>query len=186
MNKGQLFQSGVELMTEFCERNKLAAPTIRPIDRAGWRYDVCAYYRPTAIRICIPRCAQIGLVGRQWSYPGYTVDRTPYGVIQHELGHHVDFALSKVKGAYFGDFSVEMRKRVREPKLTNYCPNDAEWFAELFRLFVTNSDLLKAIRPETYRYIRELFKPVVDAPWQEVLKDAPERTRSAAANKIAS
>ena len=69
-------------------------------------------------------------------------------------------------------------------KLTNYCPNDAEWFAEIFRLFVTNSDLLRLIKPRTYSELRKLYKPVIDDPWRLVLKDAPERTLLAASNKI--
>jgi hypothetical protein len=39
----------------------------------------CAYYRKDTTRSAsIVR--ELGTVGRQWSYPGYTVDRTPYGV----------------------------------------------------------------------------------------------------------
>jgi Mlc titration factor MtfA (ptsG expression regulator) len=115
------------------------------------------------------------------------IDRTSYGVVQHEQGHAVDCALGGASGDhYFSDFSVQLRSISREDKITNYCPNDAEWFAEMFRLFVTNSDLLKNLRPRTYAIIKDFFKPVIDQPWQHVLKDAPERTIAQAAKKIES
>ena len=118
-----------------------------------------------------------------WSYPGYVIDRTPHGVLAHELGHHVDCTLSTKKGSYGGDFSQQMRVKVNEPKLTNYCPNDWEWFAEMFRLFVTNSDLLRVVRPRTYSALCERFQPVITAGWRDVLRDAPQRTIEQAAKK---
>ncbi len=48
-----------------------------------WRFNVCAYYRANTTTICVKKCAGIGYAGQQWSYPGYTVDRTPYGVNSH-------------------------------------------------------------------------------------------------------
>jgi hypothetical protein len=113
------------------------------------------------------------------------VDRTPYGVLQHELGHHVDQLLSEQKGSYGGDFSVKLRAATGEARITSYCPNDWEWFAEIFRLFVTNSDLLRELRPRTYEQIRQQYKPVRDTPWRHVLRDAPPRNIIAAERKIA-
>lgn len=177
MNKNELLASGQDLMKEFCEANTLELPSMTVVPGAEWRFrGTCAYYRKSVVTICPSACAHIGTGGMSWSYPGYAIDRTPYGVIQHELGHHVDFTLSEAKGAYYGDFSVKLRRAVDEPKLTNYCPNDAEWFAEMFRLFVTNSDLLRAMRPRTWEAVKERYKPVVDRPWREVLEKAPART----------
>lgn len=182
--KSALFNRGRDLMHEFCEANKLSVPEIDQKLSTEWRFDsTCAYYREDVISICVPRCAAIGVAGQAWSYPGYVIDRTPYGVVQHELGHHVDFSRSDVKGAYGGDFSAKMRQLSGEDKLTNYCPNNWEWFAEMFRLFVTNSDLLRAVRPRLYAQLRELYRPVVDAPWRAILKDAPDRTFAMAAKK---
>jgi hypothetical protein len=186
MNKLELLRSGVDLMAEFCAENKLRVPKGKVLSKAEWRFpSTCAYYRSSVITICPDACASIGTSGRAWSYPGYVIDRTPYGVMQHELGHHADHTLSYEKGAYGGDFSTKMRIAATEPKLTGYCPNDWEWFAEMFRLFVTNSDLLKAVRPRTYELIKEHFKPVIDKPWRKVLKDAPPRTIEMAARKVA-
>lgn len=182
--KQELYTRGVELMKEFCGANKLSAPIVTPHAKEEWKFKgTCAYYRPTYISICVDQCANIGRAGRLWSYPGYVVDRTPYGVVQHELGHHVDFTLSDARTSYGGDFSTKLRAATGELRITSYCPNDMEWFAEIFRLFVTNSDLLKTIRPVTYASLKEIYRPVVDAPWRKILADAPERTLIAAARK---
>lgn len=182
--RAELLASGKELMSEFCEANALRQPGMVERPAADWRFsDACAYYRRDTITICPDRCAVIGTAGRAWSYPGYVIDRTPHGVVQHELGHHVDFTRSSERGAYGGDFSVRLRQVTQEPKLTGYCPNDWEWFAEIFRLFVTNSDLLKAVRPRTYLELRQLYKPVIDVPWRWVLRDAPPRTIEMASRK---
>lgn len=176
MTKGELLRGGSALVEAFCAKNGLDLPTVRTYANDQWRFDACAYYRPVGIHIALGRCAFPGRAGRAWSWPGYVIDRTPYGVVAHELGHHVDHVLSGTKGSYGGDFSVGLRAKTREDKITNYCPNDWEWFAEIFRLFVTNPDLLQSIRPNTYNELRERFEVVEDRPWEEVLADAPERT----------
>lgn len=186
MNKAQLLALGRDLAAEFCEANRLSLPAVDEQPGASWRFrGTCAYYRRDVITICPSVCAPPGTGGRQWSWPGYVVDRTPYGVIQHELGHHVDYTLSDDKGAYGGDFSVKLRRLTGEDRITSYCPNTWEWFAEIFRLYVTNSDLLRALRPRTHEQLRAIYRPVIDVPWRQVLKDAPERTQRAAENKIA-
>lgn len=183
--KSQMIVSGDELQREFCEANRLQQPGLVLRPAAKWRVGACGYYRQQRIHVCPDRCASVGSAGRSWSFPGYVVDRTPHGVIQHELGHHVDWVKSGRKGAYGGDFSVRMRRLTREDRITSYCPNDWEWFAEIFRLFVTNSDLLRKLRPRTYAAIRDAeLRPVVDQPWREVLREAPDRTVLAAQRKI--
>lgn len=177
-----LLDMGWALVESFCELNGIEAPALQ-VHRA-WGINACGYYRPETVYICPPRCASIGRSGMAWSYPGYVIDRTPYGVVAHELGHHVDYVRSEDKGAYGGDFSVAVRKASGEPKLTNYCPNDWEWFAEMFRLFVTNPTLLRAVRPRTYyELIGEGFQPLPLGPWREVLARAPERTFKQAEKK---
>lgn len=183
-SRHELLHEGIGALRMFCILNKLEIPQVIIVSREDWAFDVCAYYRPTYIKICVERCAEIGRAGMQWSYPGNTVDRTPFGVIAHELGHHADYTKSTVKDRYFGDYSVLTRKASGEEKLTNYCPNDAEWFAEMFRLFVTNPDLLRILRPKTYALLRESFYPITNKDWQTVLRHAPERTMVAAVNKV--
>jgi hypothetical protein len=186
--KADLFQAGSDLLGEFCLRNALPPPALHRVEPGEWRFGgTCAFWRRSSIWICIEKTAHPGTAGRQWSWPGYAVDRTPYGVLAHELGHHVDWLRSTQRGAYYGDFSIGLRQRTREEKLTNYCPNDAEWFAEIFRLFVTNPDFLSRLRPKTYRALRDAdLQPVVAATWKEVLADAPQRTLDAATRRIES
>ncbi len=176
--------AGIALAERFCVLNGIQAPSVIVEPSAGWSFGVCAYYRNAVTHICIERCASIGRAGPAWSYPGYVADRTPYGVIQHELGHHMDRAHSTRRGAYFGDFSVAMREWCKEPPITSYCPNDAEWFAEMFRLFATNPDLLRGIRPRTYGTLRALWEPAEPRTWREVLRDAPARTVAMAERKV--
>jgi len=186
--KEEQLQRGKELVQEFCEANGLETPKtfIKPKDQ--WSFPkTCAFYRADRIFICPELCSNIGTAGRAWSYPGYAIDRTPYGVMAHECGHHVDLHMLSIEGSagpYWSDYSMKMRAATKEKPISGYCPNDAEWFAEIFRLFMTNSDLLQRIRPKTYALITERFKPIIDLHWKTVLKDAPDRTIEMAQRKI--
>lgn len=184
-DKPSMFDRGKSLATKWCEINNVIPPSVIYVPSSEWRVSRCAYYRRGVTRICVQRCAGIGVAAMAWSYPGYIVDRTPYGVVQHELGHHVDMLLSDRTGAYFGDFSINMRKRSGEPPITSYHPDDAEWFAEMFRVFVTNPDLLLQLRPRTHAEMMVRFRPVFTDTWRERLAGAPDRTIKAAENKIA-
>lgn len=182
-DKRLLLDSGKLMLQAFCALNELSEPEVKePAER--WGFDACAYYRKDVINIDVTRCATIGVAGMAWSYPGYSVDRTPYGVIAHELGHHADYVKSTKRGPYYGDFSVVMRTDVDEKPLTSYCPNDAEWFAEMFRLFVTNPDFLRLLRPRTHAALMQHFKPLFSDTWRDRLRNAPERTINAAERKV--
>lgn len=180
-----LFRRGELVMRDFCKSNNLPTPgVVVTLDRADWKVNACAYYRRPHIRICVAACALIGTAGRQWSYPGYTVDRTPYGVVQHELGHHVDVCSGHHHGPYWSEFSAALRGQSGEKPITSYAPNDAEWFAEMFRVYVTNPDLLKLVRPRTHRELAAKFKPVFEDTWRDRMRDAPARTIAAAERHI--
>jgi len=181
----RLFDLGARLMFLFCRRNHMAVPRL-VLYGSPWRISACAYYRPTTIHVNIAHTARLGYGGRAWSWPGYVVDRTPYGVIQHELGHHVDWLLSgRSKRRWSGDLSAKIRQESKSKPISGYCPNDEEWFAEMFRLFVTNPDLLKSIRPSVYVALRDQgLKPYFRATWKSLLEGAPKRTIAQAAKKI--
>jgi len=150
-DKATLLDRGKALAAAFCALNGMPVPAVVEEPSKDWPFGkICAYYRNCVTTICVPRCAAIGVAGMAWSFPGYVVDRTPYGVLQHELGHHADVLCSSHAGPYYGDFSASTRARVREAPITSYCPNDGEWFAEMFRLFVTNPGLLRLMRPRTH------------------------------------
>jgi hypothetical protein len=178
MTKQYMFWLGNELLQAWCSANKVDPPSVNAQWIGACDFDVCAYYRSSVIYIWPNKCAAIGTAGRQWSYPGYCVDRTPFGVLAHELGHHVD----KQHGAAGGTLSHAWRTVDPKP-LTGYCPNDNEWFAELFRLFVTNPDLLRAIRPSTWQLFAQQWTSVETRKWTDVLASAP-RQLQAAKNRI--
>ncbi|MES2415147.1 MAG: hypothetical protein V4614_15175 [Pseudomonadota bacterium] len=176
-SKASMLQRGKVLMERFCAANSMPIPSVTEAPPENWEFGVCAYYRQNVTTISVKHCANIGFAGMSWSFPGHSVDRTPYGVIAHELGHHSDMLKSTKVGRYYGNFSIEMRERTgHEMPLTSYCPNDAEWFAEMFRLFVTNPDLLRNLRPRTHADMLQHFKPVFVDTWRERLAGAPERT----------
>lgn len=185
-SKESMLARGQDLIARFCAANDLELPEVRLADPAQWAFNVCAYYRPTYIDISVKHCAGVGYAGMQWSFPGHSVDRTPYGVLAHELGHHVDVTRSTRKNRYRGDFSIAMRAEVGEAPLTSYCPDDGEWFAEMFRLFVTNPDLLRELRPQTHAaLLARSFKPVFADTWRDRLDGAPERTIASIERKLA-
>jgi len=184
-SKPSMFRRGLELMSMFCAKNDMPAPAVIEANPESWAFDVCAYYRLNETTISIKHCASIGTAGMQWSFPGHSVDRTPYGVLQHELGHHTDVLNSTKRGRYRGNFSIDMRARVLEDPITSYCPDDGEWFAEMFRLFVTNPDLLSKLRPRTHEVLMARFKPVFEDSWRERLAGAPDRTILSIERKLA-
>jgi hypothetical protein len=172
-SKAVLYHLGVQRVYEFCVTNDIPTPTIEAIPKDQWHVGACAYYRPQTIRICLDACANIcnDAPGRNWNWPGSTTDREPYGVICHELGHHCDYLTGEHKWSYGSEYSEQVMKRSGESPITSYCPNPAEWFAEIFRLFVTNPDLLCQLRSKAYAILREKWKPVGSMDWKKVLGD---------------
>lgn len=198
-SKEELFVGGVSLMEKFCGENSIPLPTIKrltPADRA-YHLGTCAYYRPHTISIMVEKCAARGLGGASWSCPGYAVDRTPYGVIQHELGHHIDtIKTGEVTTQDLMEklFSKRIYDQSKEAPLTKYLGTDQraatffmEWFAENFRLYATNPDLSLKLRPKFYIAVFSAgVYPVINGGWEEVLKqhNAPIRNIEQARKNI--
>ena len=196
-----LYQAGLDRMLRFCARNSIPAPAVTRL-RAGddrrYYLGTCAYYRPReGIVIMVEKCANRGYGGHAWSWPAYAVDRTPFGVIQHELGHHVDHCRSepaKSREDVQSLFSWKIHAESKEPALTGYLGTDEraptffmEWFAENFRLFVTNPDLCRLLRPRFHAALLAAgLKPVTDETWEAVFRrfEAPERIVEQARKKI--
>lgn len=159
--KTNLFNLGMVRIAEFLKTNKLPDLEVYDVEKSEWFVGACAYYRPKEIKICQAECARPASENqvRNWNWPGSTTDRTVYGVLAHELGHHVDYMSGFQRGKYYSDYSGNLRKETKEQPITSYAPNDAEWFAEIMRLFITNPQLLQAIRPKTYEAIARDFIP---------------------------
>jgi hypothetical protein len=208
MTKKDLLEKGQKLVLKFCRKNGLSEPTFHQVVEGDWYFpSVPAFYRPDdkrtkllmtgsdsrmaekgygpGINFCLPKCNSpcSNLGGYNWSWPGHISDKTPYGVMAHELGHHVDWHTGSVKGVYYSEYGSELKKAAKEASLTSYNAEPWEWFAEMFRLFVTNPDLLMRIRPRTYRWIRQDFKPVITDHWKVVLGDCPGKILKACKSK---
>lgn len=175
-----MFRYGVKLAERFCEVNALPMPAVNRIEKGDWHFSVCAFFRPdvptralrdNGISICVEECAEAstGSSPMRRSWPGFITDRTPTGAIAHEIGHHADWTAGSARRTYWSEYSSQVRKRSKEKKLTSYCDGDHEWFAEMFRLFVTNPDLMRIVRPATFRILLERWKPVVETTWLETL-----------------
>jgi len=188
MTKDGLLADGVAAMRLFCNMIDVKPPTVIVMQPGHKYYNTgsCAFYRNGTIWIAPKKCAHPGNGIRSWSWPGNTVDRTPYGVVQHELGHHMDLS---TKGLFKG------WKKLNEKPITGYHGTGDNWvsdearredFAECFRLFITNPGLLLMIRPQTYRFFRydNGFELVAVRSWKKVLAKAPMGIRRAARNKV--
>lgn len=209
--RDELYLDGLELMQDFCKLNKIDTPFVYLLQEHGGRdidrfyyVGTCAFYtnRPrrgdvlkgNSICIMVDKCAKIGTWGRAWSYPGYVIDRTPYGVLQHELGHAVDHFRTDHTKKTFEEalFSYKVYQQSKEKPLTGYLGTDKrahtfyqEWFAEMMRLFVTNPNLLSKVRPKTFDVLVHYgLTPVELRKWEEVLSEAPERTKEQTRKKI--
>lgn len=200
-DKETLYELGVSRVNSFCKLNGLPECPVTAVPDELWVVNACAFYRPDTeierkhrlkghgpcVNVSIERCQRPAgeVMSRNWSWPGSTVDRTPFGVVCHELGHHADYHTGQRKGRYYSEYCEECKARAGEPGLTSYAEeNPAEWFAEAFRLFVTNPDLLRYVRPETYTVLREKFKPVVYAGWRVALgSNVPQRVVKSLLNK---
>lgn len=187
---------GKVLAETFCRVNGIPTPALNVVKREDWLVGPCGFYRPDTkvnrkwtqpgINICVEKCRKPceAEYSRNWSWPGYSTDRTPYGVIAHELGHHCDWINSEIKYAYSGDYSIEIKRKSGEMAITSYCPNPAEWFAEMFRVFVTNAALLKVLRPKTYKLLVKRWEPVSHRTWVKGLGlNVPSRIIEVLENK---
>jgi len=188
-DRAALAELGRRRVERFCRLNGLPVPEVLIVPRDEWVVGVCAYYRSGVIRVCLELCQVPAPVanGRNWSWPGSTVDREPYGVICHELGHHADYERGERKGTYGSEYSGMVRTFANEPGLTSYAEGDDwEWFAEAFRLFVTNPDLLRRVRPRTYGIlIEDSWKPATDMDWLTALgANCPPRVVAAQRKKM--
>lgn len=100
--------------------------------------------------------------------------------MSYELGHHVDGAHGEMEGLV----SSHLRRSSKEPPITSYAPNSNEWFAEHFRLFVTNPDLHRRIASALHKLMKSYWPVTVELrPWGEVLAGA-DRQLKAARNRI--
>lgn len=170
--KSQCVDIGQMEVNRFCELNGVYAPHLIKKDTRGNGHCGCYYWGSNRITVYSPSVANVSFSpspgNRQWSYPGYRVDRTGVGVVCHETGHYLDniFKISQT-----GKFPY------RGERITSYEPSLSEAVAETLRLFILNPCLLHLYAPERCEFLVNYIglKPHIDADWYEVLAKAPDR-----------
>jgi hypothetical protein len=95
-------------------------------------------------------------------------DMSVLGVAAHEASHHVNELLGwkKVNNAFWNAWQ-------QEPPISDYAKTSRpEDFAEACRLFITNPELLRLLRPFRYKFMSESLKlkPVEERSWDEVIE----------------
>ena len=180
ISKEELFEKGLILQKKFLEINNFKPIEVISIPKEELPVEAsCGYYDygDYKIHICIEACAN---TNPRYSFPSIYSDRTPYGVIQHETAHYVDYLLGITK-------NNKNLKEMDKP-ITNYCPNNTEWLAEMLRLYITNPNLLMLLRPKTYNYFfNELeIKSPVNTNWKNTIINlgGDERIMDRVKNKI--
>lgn len=79
----------------------------------------------------------------------YVNDEWP-GAVVHEMGHYVNDTLS----VFSGRGENRMLYETEAGKISNYAEeNDREYFAEVFRLYVTEPQLLRLVSPSSYQMV---------------------------------
>lgn len=173
-NKQSLYKKGLELVYEFLKINNIKPPQIN-INNNIYCNGIC--YSTGLIEINLKKC-QVATKTPQfkWSFPGYKADITPIGVLAHELGHYVLLLYANDKIVINELFKLINSK---EKNITSYDKNNNyhEIFAESFKLFLTNPDLLKTFYPLRYNLIYNTMKlkPVLTSNYKEQFKYANKR-----------
>jgi hypothetical protein len=170
---------GQRLAEAWVKRNGLRMPRITA--RVLSSYGRCT--GGDSILVHYDRCrAPTKTPVRSWQFPGYKADLSVAGVTTHELGHAVDHQLGYPSRGWDWRAVIEA-----EAAVTSYEPNSAEAWAEAFRLFGCNPDLLRLGRPKRYAYFTQetALHPVVDLTSAEILCHAHPKYESATAGWIA-
>lgn len=174
LTKAECVEIGWLEAQNFLVVNNLPLPMF--MNMSEKRKGYCGFYahRSKTVFVYSPEVAKVSLNpspgNRQWSYPGYKVDRTGVGVVCHEVGHHIDFTLGITARGQFPNH-IE--------KVSSYEPNILESIAETLRIFILNPCLLHIYAPQRCEFLINTvgLKPSINADWDEVLAMAPDRYR---------
>ena len=171
MTKDELAERSVKHIQNFLQMNNLPVPefVMSEYPDAKNKFQKTGHYSRKEGKVYLNAANTRNPVmkpgGMQWSYPGYKVDKTPLGVLAHEIGHHIDHTMKFDENAF----------PYKGEKVTGYEPTVHEAIAESLRLFMLNPDLLHTIAPKRYQFFLDNgLKPTVKQPWKEVLHGAPQ------------
>ena len=172
-----LYHAGVSRARQFCHHNKIVEPDfiLKGLTKnRSDRLDSTGLYDPDrgpygTVFVNLPECASPVHKPHHmcWSWPAYKTDRTPMGVVCHEVGHHFQFRLMKLR-RWTRNWTLIA---VNTPKITSYEPVPSEAFAETMRLFILNPVLLWKYSPKRYEFIVDVLglEPIEERdPYQVV------------------
>lgn len=180
-HKDECEQYGRDIISRFCKLNKIDQPIITN-KKCDPRYYGFYSYGSNEIVYDKKQCrVSVNVPGFQWAYTGYKADVTVAGILSHEMGHYVD--------DYFGYPSQRIKRFVRKEKsVSSYEPDGCEIFAEAFRLFLLNPNLLQLACPRRYEFLTEKccrnLIPFFETSWDVNLRNAHPRILDAASNWI--
>lgn len=147
----------------------------KPVGKNPW-HDKGWYWFGTLFVNLKRSRVPVKVPGFAWSFTGSKADLTAPGVLAHETGHHAHYQLDKRGGTGAAHLLMcdlsDVKKE--EPPVSGYEPNLYEVMAEMVRLFILNPSLLKEGRPLRWALLRDNLglRPLHDAPWREVLRNA--------------
>lgn len=163
----------IDVINRFCETNVVPLPRfVASADGRLRASRVYATYRRETRLITVYLDKTTRHESIRDSFPRSRLDFSTLGCACHELGHHVN----EVRGwsAVARDF---YDTHVKERMLSPYAHMSRhEDFAETFRLFVTNPDLLEAYRPRRFEFMKSVMRlsPIEDRKWRDVIGDSHE------------
>jgi len=184
LDRADLYDYGLGLCLRALARNELPPPTYGTVhpyfSRGNDGWGLKGFYRDGHVFVNLAKTQRaVRTPGYSWSFPGYKADVTPVGVVAHETGHHVDALTGRRPTTIWRS----------EARVSSYEPDREEAFAESFKLFVTNPDLLRAGRPLRWGHLTVTLglDPGSLVPWDEVLekRGAHEKILRAAKNWVA-
>ena len=194
-SKRELFDEGLSRSLSFFKKNPAITPLAQvyrsrepmqtriielgfPRVRLGstWMGGWWAKEDSSMVFVDVDKCKEPGVRIR---YPGCPGDDSPYGVLCHEVGHHVDFYACEE--TYVSETEPWMAVVRSEPPVTTYETSFRGWqryseaFADAFSLFLMNPELLRVGRPARWSFLTGdcHLKPVYAVPWRRVLAKAP-------------
>lgn len=142
------FESAVKILDAYCTLNGIQRPSFSEVSLPGGSRGEYRYYHDYGL--VIVDAAACGWYW--WSKPGNKADVTEFGVMAHELGHHVHYTL-------MGGFRMGIKRWMTGPRhksITSYAKsNTGEQIAEAHRLFVLNPNLLRELSPASYTFFTE-------------------------------
>lgn len=179
------FQRGVELCWAWMRAHGIELPGLIVTNDRGLvgKNNYASYHnhRRREVAIDVGKCSFTKRIHGTHNHTGGIEDFTPEGVLCHEVGHHVDRVLGtrkrgKGKNKGWLSYSKEWMDLVNEEEeISKFEHNVLESFAEAFRLFITNPDLLRVGRLERYEFFVDKlgWRPIKPmTPWRVVLKGA--------------